>query len=265
LKTKLSKEPSGAHYEKFASIINVLGDPDTLRILDKAATEFESGKTIIKELKMTPRKYYRNLSKLNEKGLVESFDNKYRLTSLGKFMHKLLFNDALPYLISDQNQLEPIKNAGNQTELRAVTDYRELISLLATLIEKSKDEVLLATRYLDIVVVQSILFALQRGIKIKTITSEKVEFSAFIKLIGGFVRNIRPNALKFIAGGESNYRSGDVPMSFILIDGEIAVFEIPDKKFRLAFISTNKEVEEILSALFWEIWKESKALHMPNL
>ncbi len=218
------------------------------------------GKPLIRKLKLTPRKYYRSLRKLNDAGLVVSFENRYKLTPLGEFLHKLLFNDAQAYLFADQSLLEPLKNASSRTELRIVDDYKDLVSLLVAAIEKSKSEILLATRYLDMVVVQSIIFALQRDIKIKTITSEKVDFSSFIKLLGRFVRNIRPTALKFIVGGENNYRTGDVPLSFMLIDDEITIFEIPDKEFRLAFVTTDKEIGKILSRLFWDIWKQSKAL-----
>ena len=251
-------------YEKLASIINVLGDPDTLKILNKAAKGFESGKATIRELKLTPRKYYRNLGKLKDAELIVHFENRYKLTSTGEFLHKLLFKDAAAYLLADQSLLEPLQKIGSRTELRIVTNYRDLISVLVATIEKSQSEILLATKYLDITVVQSIIFALQRGIKIKTITSEKVDFSGFINLLGGFVKSFRPNTLKFVVGGENNYRSGDVPLSFMIIDDEITVFEIPDKEFRFALVSTDKEVVKILSRLFREIWNQSRTLHMPS-
>ena len=261
----MSTLSSDSRYEKLASIINALGDPDTLRILDKAAAGFKSGKTTIRELKQTSRQYYRNLRKLNDAQLIEDFENRYKLTHLGEFIHKLLFNDASTYLLADQSLIEPLKKAGSTTELTIIENYKDLISLLVAAIEKSKSEILLATKYLDMVVVQSIVYALQRDIKIKTITSEKVDFSGFIKLLGGFVRSFRPSTLKFFIGGENNYRSGDVPLSFMIVDNEIAVFEIPDKDFRLAFVSTDKEVVKILCRLFRDIWNQSKTLHMPNL
>jgi predicted transcriptional regulator len=251
-------------YEKLASIINVLGDPDTLKILDKASGGFESGKATIRELKITPRKYYRDLGKLKDAELVVHFENRYKLTSLGEFLHKLLVKDAAAHLLADQNLLEPLQKIGNRIELRIVDNYRDLINVLVATIEKSQSEILLATKYLDITAIQSIIFALQRGIKIKTITSEKVDFSGFINLLSGFVRSFRPNTLKFGIGGENNYRSGDVPLSFMIVDDEITVFEIPDKEFRFAFVSTDKEVVKILSRLFREIWNQSRMLHIPS-
>ncbi len=265
VETKLNTESSPSRYEKLASITNVLGDPDTLRILDEAAAGFESGKVTIKELKLTPRKYYRSLRKLNDVGLVVSFENRYKLTSLGEFLHKLLFNDASAYLLADQSLLETFTKIGHRSELTIVDDYKDLVSLLVATIEKSKSEILLATRYVDMVVVQSLVSALQRNVKIKSITSERVDFSSFIKLVGGFMRNIRPTSLKFFLGGENNYRSGDVPLSFIVIDGEITVFELPNSEFRTAFVSTDKETGKILSHLFWELWNRSQILPMPSL
>ena len=252
-----------SRYEKLASIINVLGDPDTMRIFDKAAGGFESGKATIRELKQTARKYYRNLRKLNDAELVVHFENKYKLTSQGEFLHKLLFTDASAYLLADQSLLEPLKKVGSRTELRLVENYRDLINLLVATIEKSKSEILLATKYLDMAVVQSMVFALQRNIKIKTITNEQVDFSGFIKLLGGFVRNFRPKALN-VVDRENNYRSGDVPLSFIIVDDEITVFEITDKEFRFAFVSTDKEVVKVLSRLFHEIWNQSGTLRIPS-
>ena len=72
----MAKETLSVSYEKLASIIDALGDSNTLRIFDQAAIGFESGKETIKTLKMTPRKYYRSLKKLNDSGLILFFENK---------------------------------------------------------------------------------------------------------------------------------------------------------------------------------------------
>jgi len=260
----LIKEIADVRYEKLASLIDILGDPNTLKILDQASVGFESKKDTIMRLKMTPRKYYRSLRKLYDSGLILSFENQYKLSSLGEFMHKIIFNDTSTFLFNDPTLLEQLKKVGTNIEIRIVNNYRDLTSLLAASIEKSNSEILLATRYIDMVVVQCIIFALQRNVKVKTITNEKVDFTSFIKLVGGFLKNIRPNALKLVAERD-NYRIGDVPLSFIIVDNEITIFEIPDKEFQLAFTSTDKEVAKSLCHLFWETWKKSRTLRIPNL
>ena len=249
-------------YEKLAAIIDVLGDPDTLKILDKATAGFESGKVTIKELKMTTRKYYRSLKGLNDADLVMRFENKYKLTAQGEFIHKLLFNDFSTYLFAEKSMPESFKKIGSRIEVTLIDNYKDLVNVLVATIEKSKSGILLATKYLDMTVAQSIIYAIQREITIKTITSEKMDFSGFIKLIGGFMKSLRPNALKFVVGGESNYRLGDVQLSFMIVDDEIAVFEIPDKEFKFAFATTDKEVVKLLNDLFRETWSKSKTFHI---
>jgi predicted transcriptional regulator len=261
----LSKENSRAHYEKLASILGVLGDPDALRILDEAKNGFKSGKTKLKELKLTPRKYYRNLKELNDTGIIESSQDTYKLTHLGELLHKILLNDISTLLLADQSFPEIMQKIGSRTELTVIDDYKNLINVLETSIDKSKTEILLATRYLDLGVIQSIVYALDRNVKLKTITSEKIDFSAFIKLTGSLLRNIRPNLMRFSLSAGSNYRTGEVPLSFVVIDEEITIFEIPNNKFRMAFVSTDKKTVRLLTDYFGELWNQSPKLRMPTL
>ena len=261
----MSTWQSHFQYEKLVSILDVLSDADALRILDEAKKGFRSGKGVIKELNLTPRKYYRNLKELNHVGIIVSSGDEYRLTPLGELLHRMLLDDLAGVLQTNQDLSQTMPNIGSRSEVIVIDDYKNLISCLVTAIEKSKSEILLATRYLDLAVIQSIVYALERNVKLKTITSAEVDFSAFIKLAGGFLRNIRPNLIKFSIGGDSNYRSGDVPLSFVVIDDEIAIFEIPTKHFRTAFVSNNKKTVKILSGLFLELWNQSQKLHVASL
>jgi DNA-binding transcriptional ArsR family regulator len=260
----LSKANSRSQYEKLASILDALGDADALKILQEAKQGFKSGKANIKELNLMPRKYYRNLKKLNNEGIITSLEDKYRLTRLGELLHKMLFNDTLGLLLANHNFPEVVQKIGISSEITVIDDYKNLISLLVAVIDKSKSEILLATRYLDLGVIQSIVYALDRNVRLKTVTSEKIDFLAFIKLSGGFIRNIRPNLVKFSIGAANNFRSGDVLLSFVVIDEEITIFEIPNDKFRIAFISTDKKTVRVLSNFFGELWNQSRKLPLPT-
>jgi DNA-binding HxlR family transcriptional regulator len=251
-------------YEKLVSILDVLSDADALKILEAAKKGFRSGKGIIKELNLTPRKYYRTLKELNQVGIVLSSGDEYRLTPLGELLHRMLLDDLVGVLQTNQDLLATMQNIGSKSEFIVIDDYKNLISFLVAAIEKSKSEILLATKYLDLAVIQSIVYALERNVKLKTITSTEVDFSAFIKLVGGFLRNIRPSLIKFSIGGDNNYRSGNVPLSFVVIDDKIALFEIPNKQFKMAFVSNNKNTVKHLSGLFLELWNQSQKLHVPS-
>jgi hypothetical protein len=60
----------------------------------------------------------------------------------------------------------------------------------------------------------------------------------------------------------SDYRVGDVPLSFILVDNEIGVFEIPSDEFKMAFYTTDRQIMKLLSDFFLGIWNKSNKLRL---
>ena len=251
-------------YAKVASIFEALGDPDALKILDQAEKGFKSGRANIKDLNLTQRKYYRNLKKLIDVGMIAHSEDKYRLTRLGELLHNNVISDISSLLLVKQNYPEIIQKIGSRSDLTVIDDYKNLIKILESAIDNSKTEILLATRYFDLGVIQSLVYALDRNVKLRTITSEKIDFAAFIKLSGGFLRNIRPSLMKFSLGAGSNYRTGSVPLSFTVIDQDIAIFEIPNDHFKMAFVTTDKKTLKLLSTFFGELWNRSPKLRLPT-
>ena len=255
----MSTVSSPSSFAKVASLLHVLSDDSALRILDKAKVGFKSGKLTIKELKLTPRMYYRKLRELNECGILMPIGDEYKLTQLGALLHRLLLKDVSGFLLGNQNLFLPMEKIGNTSEVTVINDYNKLIVFLVDTIDKTKSEILLATRYIDFSVMQRLSYVLERNVNVKSVTSSKIDLAGAMKLLGDALFSIRPNFLKFL-GSKANYRYGDVPLSLIIIDGEITVFEIPDKQFKAAFVTMDKEIVRILSGLFWELWKQSQTL-----
>lgn len=256
----MSRE-SNRSFARIASILDVLGSTDTLKIFDEAAKGFKSGKEIIKKLRLTPRKYYRDLRKLNDLGIVAASEGLYNLTPVGKYLHRLLLNDALTFLSTDPKLLDVFQRIGHKSDLRVIYDYRDLIELMNAAIEKSNSEILIASRYLDLSVTQSLLYALQRGVELKSVSNEKLDLSSLMRLLSTLIRVVRPNFVKLYLD-KPDYRVGEVLVSFMIIDDEICIFELPSKEFKIAFLSNDKKVAELLSDLFREIWNRSQRLHL---
>jgi hypothetical protein len=259
----LNENTSTLHYEKIASIFNALGDADALKILEQAEKGFKSGRSNIKALNLTQRKYYRNLKKLTQLGIIVYSEDKYRLTRLGELLYTTVIDDISSLLLAKKNYPEIFKKIGNRRDLTVIDDYKNLISILVSAIDSSRTEILLATKYFDLGVIQSLVYALDRNVKLRSLTSEKMDFAVFIKLSGSFIRNIRPNLTRLSLGAGSNYRTGHVPLSFVLIDQEIAIFEIPNESFKMAFVSTDKKTLKLLSVFFGELWNKSPKLRLP--
>ncbi len=257
----MNRQPHPSSFHRLSSLLHVLSDDCALGILNKAAVGLRSGKATIKDLNSTPRRYYRKLRELNEFGIVTSVGDEYKLTRLGAFLHKFLLNDISGLLLADQNLLLPTDKVGNICEITLINDYNKLTDFIIHAIDKSKSEILLATRYLDLAVIQRLIYALDRNVKVKTVTSSKVDFGDIVKLLGDAIFYVRPNMVKFLSG-KGNYKSGVVPFSLMVIDNEITVFEIPNKEFKSAFVCMDKQTVGMLSELFWEVWNNSQTLHV---
>ncbi len=261
-------------YEKRLSLIfRILGSSAALRILSEAEKGFKSGRKIIKRLKLTPRKYYRYLRQMQNLGIIkcvvssksnEKKEHTYCLTPLGRNLYRLVFND-FPSLLDEKGKESFLKDLDDHSRIVIIGDYETLVKTLSNLFDQAKSQILIATRYVDFSVSQSLVQAVQRGVELKSVTDKRLNLPQFLKLIGGLLRNIRPNLLKHYLTNRGDYRIGTVPISFSLIDKEIVVFEVPTKEFRIAFVSDDKEVLKVFYNIFWKIWKNSQEIDLTPL
>jgi DNA-binding PadR family transcriptional regulator len=252
-------------YEKLPSMFRILGNSTALKILNEADKGFKSGKETIRKLRLTPREYYRSLRRLQELGIIDCIippksdgkkEHVYSLTAIGKNLRRLVFNDFLSLLHNDEKHLDLLENLENHGRLTTIDDYGDLVKLLTNLIERARSQILIATRYVDFSVSQSMIQALQRGVKLKSVTDKRLNLPQFLKLIGGLLRNINSNLLKYYLTSK-DYRIGDIPISFSIVDNEVVVFELPTKEFEMAFLSKDKTVLKVFHDIFWKIWKNS--------
>jgi predicted transcriptional regulator len=123
--TKVSSD-----YERIAQLLNLLGNTDSLKILNHAVKGFKSGKTTIKELEVTPRKYYRNLKTLIDLDLVRMYDDCYTLTPLGRVLHRLLFSSLAGFFNTNVNSADYLEEVNKTKEMTIIDNYNDLIKFL---------------------------------------------------------------------------------------------------------------------------------------
>jgi predicted transcriptional regulator len=239
--------------KKLYSILNVLSDPPSLEMLNEASKGFISGDEVIHKLALTSRQYYRYLKKMRDAGLITASGTKYYLTPLGKNFHRLLINNALSLLSLDSEISGSFPNSEEKSDLRIIDHYDELVNVLNVLIEKSKSEISIATKYVDFSITLSLLSSIQKGVRIKSISNIGLNLTALFGLLKTMIGTIRPKSL-LKSLGNADYRMGEVPMSFIIIDNEIGVFEIPSEDFKMAFCTSDRQIIKALSELFDGLW-----------
>ncbi|MEM3464104.1 MAG: hypothetical protein QXL91_04495, partial [Candidatus Bathyarchaeia archaeon] len=213
------------------------------------------------------RRYYRWLRKLQELGVLEcrvSLDIRgkehvYTLTPFGKSLCGLIFNGLQPLVNGDGLKFE---GAAWYCGIGVINSYDDLVKAVLRLVDEAKSQILLATKYLDLSVSQSLMKAVLRGVELKSVTSAALNLRQFMKLVGSFAGNMRSAIPKMLglASNMGHYRVGNVSTSFMVVDKKTLVLELPTEEFEAAFISWDVKLIGNFEKNFWKIWKAASEL-----
>lgn len=248
-------------FGNLALLLRVLGNTSSLRILYEAGYGFRSGLSFAKKLHLTPRKYYRCLRRLQELGILEcrvslnanGKEHFYTLTPFGRSLRELIFNGLLPFMNDEGLKLDGITW---YCGVGVVNNYDDLVKVVVGLVNEAKSQILLVTKYLDLSVSQSLMEAVFRGVELKSVTSATLNLPQFMKLIGSIIGSVRPSfRIMNLASRMDDYRVGNVPTSFMIVDRKILVWEVPTDEFEVAFVSRDLRLIERFEKHFWRLWK----------
>lgn len=277
-------------------LFDLFSNLDALRLFLYAYDGLESSKKAMKELGLTPKRYYSRLRELVEIGVLEKSGGKYQYTPLGKAIYQLGYylldvlrnkeklkligelmetslletdemNRVLGILSRESEGLELILKAIIGDEkigiVEKIIDYDELSNKLAEDIESAQHSVYLASRYLDARVSEACIKALRRNIRLRVLLSkETFDKLNMLKLF------LSPKSLKimmeiFSSGDitiEEIVKESEFPYSFCIIDDRICYFEFPSiikGSFSIAFKVLDERVAKRFSNLFDDLWEKS--------
>jgi len=272
-------------------IFSALSSVDALNIFYAAEDGIESSTQTIKELNLTQKRYYTNLKRLIDAGLVERVNGRYVHTTFGKIVHKLI--EALRNAVDQKEKLDlidrilKVKNLSEDEAeeiisvllkdvnlipdgyitdtlgpVRIIEDWERAIQEIMRAIYESKDKILFACRYHDIRLVEACLATAQRNVKIRFLVDEELKASHTAQILLRILLN--DNSAGHFSGilesSDFQMRYACIPYSFLVADEECVMLEIPmptHKKFFFAFFFHNRRLSEKLSSLFEDLWKES--------
>jgi len=273
-------------------LFNIFSNQDTLKIFLYAEDGIESSKRAMKELRLTPKRYYSRLGELVKMGILEKDGKIYRYTPLGQALYQLgyYFYDILknkdklrfigevitsnvlkPYeikkvmdIVSEDSEgleivLKSLINRDRIEIVEKIDDYEELVNKLVSDIDSAQKSVYLASRYLDLRVVEASCKAQKRGIDMKGLLSKELLFNK-INLIKFL---LFPTILKLVfeifSTNDHLVREYDIPYSFCIIDELICYFELPsiDGDFSIAFRVIDKKLARKFNKIFFNLWDKS--------
>jgi len=278
-------------------LFSIFSNFDTLRLFLHARKGIKNSKKVMEELNLTPKRYYTRLKELTKIGILEKNDGIYRYTPLGKILYQLgyYFLNILQnknYLTLLENLLKlnlseierekifevfsdrfigltlVLRSWDKDTKIEKIYNFNDLVEKLVNDIESSKDSIFLASRYLDLKVIEACIRAIKRGIKFMGITSgenfKKLrDLSIFItpKLLKILLKILSQNTIIELV------REIDVPYSFCIIDHKYCYFEFPQIKneFTIAFRIIDEDIGKKFENLFFDLWNKGSRIKLLDI
>ncbi len=244
-------------------ILSALSREGSLTILKEASSKLTSKRGTHAELGLTKRQYYSRLRELKNLGVIRKEGEGYVRTEKGDKLYHLA-SKIMNSMNESKEDSSFMNFEGKKIKSDIVTDHRKSIKKVKTLIESAEDELLIASRYIDHPVLNTIVERSDE-IEIKGIT-RKLTLSDTFELS----RAIFPlNRLKKLV--EFTRNKGRVvpnlPFSFGVQDKKVSFLEVLDplhpNEFFFAIVLENEKLSEKLRELFHELYDMAEKPQIP--
>jgi hypothetical protein len=282
-----------------AKLLSILSRRDNLSIFiladgDSTNNEGLAAKSsTIQKLGLSKKVYYVRLKQLIDAGLIEKTDGIYKHTTLGNIIYQNHILSLIEELknIKQMKMVDTLKHTKQFSEdeidnfIRRVTGnkisiptdsikiefvwtYQDMVSAMVERIEFCKNEILLASRYLNEIIINSILRkANSSGIDVKVLTDSSLVKQYFE--VEGKTLKLRDNdknaseRMNVVSNpwypGKVSRRIASIPFSMIILDDkeigiEIVNWNDPKNFHGVIFIKGDEKTLKIMQELYYKIW-----------
>ncbi|MCJ7760470.1 hypothetical protein MUP59_04930 [Candidatus Bathyarchaeota archaeon] len=284
-------KPSTETLEQCIDIFDTFANLDTMRIFLLAEKGISNSNKAIKELDLTPKRYYSRLKALVDSGVLEKVNGVYVYTPVGELLHSLglslinlvnnkqkiglLMNLSKSDALSDEERQKinsmivgntdvgkmlgsMIKGVPQEKTVK-ISEYKTLVETLAREIASSKKSMLIASRYFDVWVIDECLKARDRGVDMRVLMSKETMSKKVNKLRMMLSPKLLMKLLEVseVTNIKEILRETDLAFSFCIIDGYKCFFEFPSVggEFSIAFMLENEKTSLKFTKSFNSIWE----------
>ncbi len=277
-----------ASFESTAKLLSVISKKNNLLLFMSAKNGLLADSSSPHNSGLSKKIYYTSLKQLINSGLIIKTGGKYLHTSLGSIIYEshvlklteqmrntkqLQMIDTLKYSggFSDTDIEKFISNlTGVRTSARdipakieMVWTYEDMVSAIVERTEFCRNEILLASRYFNEIIINSILRKAKLGLDVKVI-SEKSLVTQFFEQNNHMILNDK-NSLERsnVVGnpwypGKIDRQVASVPFSIIIFDRKEVGIEFIDanepKIFKSAIFIRDEQTAKIMTEYFQKMW-----------
>ena len=278
-----------------SELFTVLSNVDAIRIFLYAQKGITNSTHAIKDLNLTPKRFYSRLKELIDTGIIIKEEGKYSLTPKGFVLSKIGY--TLFEVLNNKERIElilnlsksksltveervkvnnlllenseiskiigPIVNGISYGKVETISTYEVLVSRLNEEVINSKKAVRIATTYFEPLTLDTAVKTIQSGVLMQCLMSKKTMSKKITKLRMLLSPKSILSMLELLkASGDINrvYREVEVPFSYAILDGERCFFEFPqigDEDFSIAFYLIDRNVADKFQKYFDITWKEN--------
>ena len=249
------------------------------------------------QLGIAKKTYYTRLKQLITAGLVRKSEGTYVHTTLGsivyqkhlELMHQIRIIkhfrmiDALKSSkeFSDEDikgfvgkllseNISSMQYSDNNIHVDIIWKYEDMVSAIIQRIELCKDEILLASKYTNELIINSMLLKVQAGIKAKVISDKSLVRKFFEQFQQSMVGIKDKNTLErsTVVGnpwypGNIDRRATDLPFSMIVLDRKEVGIELihanDPKTFNGVIFVRDEKIANLMTSYYHKIWESSSS------
>ncbi|MGC2428198.1 MAG: hypothetical protein WA421_14260 [Nitrososphaeraceae archaeon] len=278
-------------------LLSVLSRRDNLTIFMSAADDkgINADLSTHQHLGIPKKTYYTRLRQLITAGLVRKSEGTYIHTTLGSIVYQKHFElmhqirnikhfrmiDALKSskeftdediktfvgkLVTDN--ISSTYSSNNNNHVDIMWKYEEMVSAILQRIELCRDEILLASKYTNELIINSMLHKVRAGIKVKVITDKPLVrkfFEQFQENMAG-IKDKNTLERRNVVGnpwypGNIERRAADLPFSIIILDHKEVGIELihanDPKTFNGVIFVRDENIANIMTRYYQKIWESS--------
>jgi hypothetical protein len=282
-----------------AKLLSILSRQDNLNIFMYAGSNscgLEAKSSTLQKVRLSRRVYYTRLKQLIDAGLIEKSGHVYIHTTLGNIIYKNHILTIMQHLKNTKqmkmvdtlkhtkefseeeiaNFVNKISGGNNDIDMspsaikvESLWTYQDMVSAIVERVQLCNKEILLASRYLNEIIINSILRkANSSRVNVKVLTDTNLVKQYFetedltLKLNLDNVKNATER-MNVVSNpwypGRVDRKICKIPFSIIILDGKEVGIEIvnwndPRNFYGVMFVKGDPSTLKVMQDLYYEMW-----------
>jgi predicted transcriptional regulator len=243
---------------KLTELLGILSKKDALTIFLLSKDGLKAEADTPQKIGLTRKQYYTRLKQLVDAGLIDKYDDVYLHTTLGSFIYQKHVLELISQVknVEEMKMVDTLKRTkqfsdekilnfvdkltGSGLSLSAsprieiVWTYEDMVSAIVERVEFCKSEILLATRFLNEIIINNILRKAKSGVNVKVLADVSL-VKQYIQMekqgLAMVDKHVDERANVVINPwypGSVSRRLTKMPFSMIILDGEEVGIELID-------------------------------------